>query len=95
VRADPYGIRTMLQVGGTPIKFEIVLEGRIELEAPGPGDRQCSVATLTPLDMATSKLQAYSDNSDRWRDDAVMTQAWVKAQAAYGDSMVSDLARAV
>lgn len=109
VRADQYGIRTMLQVDDVSIKFEIVLEGRIELEAPGPHDRQCGVATLTPLDMVTSKLLA---NSDRWRDDAVMSrdlidlammtppkallkQALAKAQGAYGDSVAADLARAV
>lgn len=109
VRADQYGIRTMLQVDDVGIKFEIVLEGRIELEPPGPDDRQCGVATLTPLDMVTSKLLA---NSDRWRDDAVMSrdlidlammtppkallkQALVKAQNAYGDSVAVDLARAV
>ena len=71
VRADQYGIRTMLQIDGADIKFEIVLEGRIELEEPGPDDRQCGVATLSPLDMAASKLLA---NSDRWRDDAVMSR---------------------
>lgn len=109
VRADQYGIRTMLQVDGAMIKFEIVLEGRIALEAPGPGDRLCGVATLTLLDMATSKLLA---NADRWRDDAVMgrdlidlammapskalmQQALVKAQGAYGDSVATDLARAM
>lgn len=47
----------------------IVVDGRIEFEAPGPDDRLCGVATLTPLDMVTSKLLA---NSDRWRDDAVL-----------------------
>ena len=36
VRADQYGIRTMLRVEGIDIKFEIVLEGRIELEPPAP-----------------------------------------------------------
>jgi hypothetical protein len=109
VRADQYGIRTMLKVDGADIKFEIVLEGRIDLEAPGQDDRQCGVATLTPLDMATSKLLA---NSDRWRDDAVMSRdlidlammappkallrrAMAKAQGAYGDSVAADLANAV
>lgn len=58
VRADQCGIRTMLQVDDVGIKFEIVLEGRIELKPPGPDDRQCGVATLTPLDMVTSKLLA-------------------------------------
>ena len=46
-------------------------EGRIALEAPGAADRVCGVATLTPLDMAASKLLA---NSDRWADDAVMSR---------------------
>ncbi len=109
VRTDQYGIRTMLQVDSADIKFEIVLEGRIELDAPGPDDRQCGVATLTPLDMATTKLLA---NSDRWRDDAVMSrdlidlammappkalmkQAMAKAQGAYGESVAADLASAV
>ena len=109
MRADQYGIRTMLQVDGAAIKFEIVLERRIDLETPGPHDRQCGVATLTPLDMATSKLLA---NSDRWRDDSVMSrdlidlammappkalmkQALAKAQLAYGDSVAADLASAV
>ena len=108
VRADQYGVRTMLQLSGANIKFEIVLEGRIELEAPGPQDRQCGVVTLTPLDMATSKLLA---NSDRWRDDAVMArdlidlammappkalmqQALAKAKSAYGPSVAADLASA-
>lgn len=109
VRADQYGIRTLLRVADVDIKFEIVLEGRIELDAPGPDDTQCGVATLTPLDMATSKLLA---NSDRWRDDAVMSRdlidlammappkallqrAMAKARGAYGDSVAADLASAV
>jgi hypothetical protein len=109
LRADQYGIRTLLKVEGADIKFEIVLEGRIQLEAPGADDRQCGVATLTPLDMAASKLLA---NSDRWRDDAVMSRDLIdlammappkpllkkaldKARDAYGDSVAADLAGAV
>lgn len=71
VRAGQYGIRTMLLVDDQAIKFEIVLEARIELEAPGPSDVVFGIATLTPLDMATSKLLA---NSDRWNDDGVFTR---------------------
>ena len=109
VRADQYGIRTMLEHGGVEIKFEIVLEARIALEPPAAADRICGVATLTPLDMATSKLLA---NSDRWRDDAVrsrdlidlammkppkplLREAVVKAKGAYGESIEGDLARAI
>ena len=109
VRADQYGIRTMLRVADVEIKFEIVLEARITLDAPGAGDLLCGVATLTPLDAATSKLLA---NSDRWRDDAVLSrdlidlammappkallcQAIAKAQGAYGASIEADLRKAI
>lgn len=109
VRADQYGIRTTLQIAGEPVKFEVVLEGRIELDAPASGDEICGVATLTPLDMAASKLLA---NSDRWADDGVFSRdvidlammkptlgllraAVAKAEQAYGESVVRDLARAI
>lgn len=108
-RADQYGIRTLLDVDGAIVKFEIVLEGRIELAPPGPEDRLCGVATLTPLDMVTTKLLA---NSDRWRDDSVFSrdlidlammrpsqtlrrEAVAKAELAYGQSVRADLTRAV
>ena len=109
VRADQYGIRTALQVADLPIKFEIVLEGRIVLSPPGGNDDVCGIATLTPLDMATSKLLA---NSDRWRDDgvfsrdiidlammnptlALLRQAVAKAETAYGQAIREDLGKAI
>ena len=109
IRADQYGIRTQLQVEGQPIKLEIVLEGRIELASPGTGDELFGIATLTALDMATSKLLA---NSDRWNDDGVFSrdlidlalmsptlpllrQAVAKAEKAYGQSILNDLAKSM
>ena len=109
VRADQYGIRTTLRVDGQPVKFEIVLEGRIQLAAPAETDEVCGVATLSPLDMATSKLLA---NSDRWGDDGVfnrdaidlammkpsltlLRQALLKAQGAYGVAIRQDLDKAL
>jgi hypothetical protein len=109
LRADQYGIRTLLRVAEAEIKFEIVLEARIQLELPTQADRICGVATLTALDMNASKLLA---NSDRWADDSVFSRdlidlammqpkrallkrAIAKAQAAYGDSIEADLAKAV
>jgi hypothetical protein len=109
MRADQYGVRTLLRVDDVEVKFEIVLEGRIALDMPGADDRVCGVATLTPLDLVASKLLA---NSDRWRDDAVLSrdlidlammapprkllrQAMTKARAAYGDSIEADLAKAI
>ena len=47
-RADQYGIRTLLLVADQKIKFEIILEARIELATPGAKDEICGVATLTP-----------------------------------------------
>jgi hypothetical protein len=109
LRADAYGLRTLLNVDGTDIKFEIVREARIELESPGPDDLVCGIATLTPLDLATSKLLA---NADRWADDGVFSrdlidlammapslalfrQAVAKAEQAYGDSVRASLAKAI
>lgn len=109
IRADQYGIRTMLMVDNQPIKFEIVREGRIEITPPGVDDVVCGIATLTSLDMAASKLLA---NSDRWNDDGVFSrdlidlammnpslrllrQAADKAGQAYGESILRDLEKAI
>lgn len=109
IRSDQYGIRTMLMIAEQPIKFEIVLEGRIELEKSGADNDVCGVATLTPLDMLTSKLLA---NSDRWNDDGVFSRdlidlammtpslpmlrkAVAKAEQAYGQSICQDLDKAI
>ena len=109
MRADQYGIRTTLRVQEQPIKFEIVLEGRITLDAPAPSDTLCGIATLTPLDMATSKLLA---NSDRCMDDGVFSRDLIdlammkpdavalkagarKAVDAYGTSIGTILDKAV
>lgn len=109
IRADQYGIRTMLSVAERPIKFEIVLEGRIKLATPTERDSVCGIPTLTVLDMAASKLLA---NSDRWADDGVFSrdvidlammqlrlpllrQAIVKAEAAYGQAIRVDLGKAI
>jgi hypothetical protein len=109
IRADQYGIRTVLSVADQPVKFEIVLEGRMVLSKPGAGDQVCDIATLTPLDMATSKLLA---NSDRWADDGVFSrdvidlammnpplrllrQAVTKGESAYGHAIRQDLGKAI
>jgi hypothetical protein len=109
LRADQYGMRTLLRVEEVEIKFEVVLEARIGFDQPGAQDRVCGVHTLTPLDLLASKLLA---NSDRWRDDAVLSrdlidmammappkallqQALTKAETAYGASIRADLDKAV
>ena len=109
IRADQYGIRTMLLVAEKQIKFEIILEGRIKLNSPGRDDTICEIATLSPLDMITSKLLA---NSDRWTDDSVFSRdlidlamirpslnllrgAVAKAEQAYGKAIIRDLDKAI
>jgi len=109
IRADQYGIRTMLLVADQQIKFEIILEGRIKLEAPGKDDELCGIATLSQLDMITSKLLA---NSDRWADDGAFNRdlidlammqpsinlfrkAVTKAEQAYGKAIIKDIDKAI
>jgi Nucleotidyl transferase AbiEii toxin, Type IV TA system len=67
-RMDQYGIRTLVEIDQVPIKFEIVLEARIELDSPPDGTAVCGVRTLTHVDQVAEKLLA---NSDRWADDEV------------------------
>lgn len=109
VRADQYGLRTAVRMDGQAIKFEIVREARMELEAPANDDVVCGVHTLTPLDMAASKLLA---NSDRWADDSVFSRdvidlammglplplqrrALTKAEQAYGPAVARDLTKTI
>ncbi len=109
VRADQYGIRTQVQMDGQAIKFEIVREARILLDAPSEQDVVCGVSTLTLTDLAASKLLA---NSDRQADDGVFSRdvidlamlglslpqlrvALHKAEQAYGAAVVRDLSKAL
>lgn len=109
VRADQYGIRSRVLVQELSIKFEIILEGRIEFDPPGQNDQIEGVMTLTNLDFVTSKLLAHSD---RWRDVSVFSRdlidlammeftettwclAMEKAQSAYGASIQKDLSKSI
>lgn len=106
---DQYGIRARLQVRGLPIKFEIVFEGRLSLEAPRDTDAVCGISCLTLRDMIASKLLA---NSDRYNDDATFSRdlidlamiparnpdfraALARAETAYGNAIQRDLLRAI
>lgn len=108
MQADQYGIRTFVQTGDTRIKFEIVREGRIELD--GRMEGRYGVPLLDRSDMFAEKLLA---NADRWPDRAVRSRdiidlsmmisrwgtipetAWVKAKQAYGETVSSAYNRAV
>jgi len=108
-RIDQYGIRTWLSVDDEPIKFEIVLEARIEFEIPEPGNVICGLSTLTTTDAVASKLLA---NTDRGADPATLSRdaidlalmelqkndlraGYEKACAAYGETIAKDLIKTI
>jgi hypothetical protein len=107
VRADAYGVRTVVAVDDVAIKLEVIFEARIAL-APAVR-RVCGVPTLEDVDLVASKLLA---NSDRAFDDAVFSRdlidlalmrpprrlfasALEKAKRPYGDAVARDLRAAV
>jgi len=108
VRADRYGIRTVLDVAGHLLKFEMVLEGRIAIVAEAvPG-------TEVPcLDQVSCVAEKFLANADRGLDEAFlgrdvidlsfMIDAWgvgiakkglAVAREVYGDVVVKTAGRA-
>jgi hypothetical protein len=107
--SDQYGIRGWVEILGTKIKLEIVSEGRIEFETPGPQDAIGSIQSLTESDLVAEKLLA---NSDRFLDSSVFardlidlafighpnlrnSKGFKKAVAAYSQTIENDLTRSV
>jgi hypothetical protein len=100
VRADQYGIRTILKVRDMHIKFEIIKEARIPLQ--GTFDERFGLPVLNREDMYAEKLLA---NADRWNDKSVLSRdlvdlsvmilrwgdiplsAWERARSAYGQTV--------
>lgn len=108
-RVDQYGIRGHFTLAGTPLKFEIVREARIDLEFPQPQDRIGEISCLTTGDLVAEKLLA---NSDRYLDKGVFSRdlidlafmdihdirshpGFFKATAAYGSDIERDLNAAI
>jgi len=92
--SDAYGIRTSLLVDGTAIKFEIIHEGRISLDRPGPDQTICGVRTLTSADQVASKLLA---NDDRWADSSVFHRDLIDLamMRPHGPTLEAGFAKAV
>ena len=67
VIADRYGIRTFIEMHGERLKFEIVLEARIELA--GGTERGLPVPALNKTSCFAEKFLA---NADRWLDASVL-----------------------
>ena len=107
-RSDQYGVRSVLEVEGEGISFEIVREGRIHLT--GEDQPSLLVQTLSRVDLFAEKLLA---NTDRFNDEAVSSrdlidlammikgwgripvEAWNKVEIAYGDSVVQAFAKGI
>ena len=68
VRADRYGIRTVLAIDDEPVKFEIISEGRVSIS---PDDS--SSWPVQPLDDRSCFAQKFLANADRWADKAVLS----------------------
>jgi hypothetical protein len=69
VVADRYGIRTVLDTEGRKLKFEIVLEGRIELA--GAADAALGIPALGVESCFAEKFLA---NADRWGDEVFLNR---------------------
>lgn len=67
IRADQYGIRFAVIVDQTLIKFEIIMESRIQLDTPNYPSWS-PVPCLNDIDCFAEKLLA---NADRWLDASV------------------------
>lgn len=100
-RADRDAIRAVLGVNDVPVRFEIVVEGRIDLDQ---GERIPSIPVpcLSRKDMFAEKLLA---NADRFADKGVFSrdiidlimmerhwgpipqESWAKAEGVYGRSV--------
>lgn len=101
VRVDQYGIRMVVAVDETPVKVEIIFEGRVQLDTPSQKDSIEGLLTLSNVDLVATKLMA---NADRYADDAQMSRDIIdlsflaqvgalpgagvtKARGAYGSSI--------
>ena len=67
VRADRYGIRTFLDIAGSKVKIEIVLEGRVQLHG-----ESCMGLTLPCLDRVSCFAEKFLANADRGTDEAML-----------------------
>jgi hypothetical protein len=107
VRADRYGVRTVLAVDDVPIRFEVVLEGRIPLDF-----EWIESLPVPVLDRTTLFAEKLLANSDRHADRSVFArdlldllvmkahwgevppEAFERAESAYGRAVAIDFERA-
>lgn len=109
VIADRYGIRTAFAIDGEKIKFEVILEARVELS--GFRDPESGVPSL---DWTSCFAEKFLANADRWNDESFCsrdlidlafmmarcdakpaTQGYAAARSAYGKAIDHSLKRAL
>jgi len=88
-RTDQYGIRTLIEIEGVPIKFEIVLEARVSFERSHDEHSVCGVRVLSHVDLVAEKLLA---NSDRWADDEVDSRDLIDLAMMLADGRIPQAA---
>ncbi|MBC7883091.1 MAG: nucleotidyl transferase AbiEii/AbiGii toxin family protein [Anaerolineae bacterium] len=91
IRADQYGIRCLVIVDNSPIKLEIVAEGRILLNEPAYPEWS-PVACLSSIDAFVEKLLA---NADRWPDDSVESRDLIDLAVMYTAASSELLSQAI
>jgi hypothetical protein len=94
LRADQYGIRTVFGVDGEPVKFEIILEARIQVTAA-----KVKTIPVPVLDPTSCFAEKWLANADRWNDTAVLSRdaidlafmlnAWDSHQARAGAALAA------
>jgi hypothetical protein len=67
VIADRYGIRTVLEIGGEKLKFEVILEARISLSAAAADG-----LPVPALDANSCCAEKFLANADRWSDESAL-----------------------
>ncbi len=88
---DGYGIRASVLVAGVAIKFEIINEGRIDLDTPSSSDEICGLRILTRTDQVATKLLA---NDDRWADTSTFSRDLIDLAMMKPDTVALRPARA-
>ena len=105
VRADMYGVRTYFEVDSTPVKFELIREGRINLTSTMT--KQSPVPVLSATSCFAEKLLANTDRgadkqflsrdlidlafiSFHWSDE-VFEAGFEQAKEPYGDTVKREL----
>jgi hypothetical protein len=96
IRADMYGVRTILLIDGQPLKFEIISEGRMDLDG-----LEVKPFPVPVLDRSSCFAEKVLANTDRGRDTstrardivdlAFMSARWCREELSSGLARARDV----